>query len=403
MANQPIIEKHTSRSTSIKQGTASQTREYSLRGYADEDAALSALTAYAPTAISVSGAGLTVDDINLRTIVAYEAAGAESVMEATISYTTPDVQDKRPPVTPSDPELVSGDFASRTTYVQLADKQLNAYYHGYVANANGRGRRSGWYTSESGVGDASGKQAYPSWEGNQIGKDSRQSLPMGCEKNIAASTFSITKVFSGATVTNAWLYARMSQVWTMNNAVFRGLAARTTMMTGMQSDQRATGDWDITFNFEFRPYVQMSIPSPRVADVNFLSDDSYDTSGFDGNTFPLQGFYNSAASGTTHSSGVVNRYVLGSLTDSFFQASQSDLIVPPSSNTQEYFEFSAWDYFYLKTRQADTEVVAGDFGDGINAGASGYTNSQKSSLTATGFSISRIYKESNFGLLGIGT
>ena len=47
MANQPIIEKHTSRSTSIKQGTASQTREYSLRGYADEDAALSALTAMA--------------------------------------------------------------------------------------------------------------------------------------------------------------------------------------------------------------------------------------------------------------------------------------------------------------------------------------------------------------------
>lgn len=403
MSNQPITEKHGSRATNIKQGTATQSRLYTLRGYSDESAVISAVLAYAPAAVTVQALTMQVDDVDVRTLVAYDAAGAESLYECTVNYTTPDLQDKRPPVEPTDPELVSGDFAARTTYVQLADKQLNAYFHGFVPNANGKGRRSGWYTSESGVGDASGQHAYPSWESNQIGKDSRQSLPMGCEKNIAASTFSVTKVVAAATVTNAWLYARMSQVWTMNNGTFRDLAARTTMLTGMQSNQRASGDWDITYNFEFRPYVQMSIPSPKITDANLLSDDSYDTSGFDGNESTLQGFYNPRMSGTTHSGGVVNRYVNSSLSDSYFQATQSDIIALPATDSQEYFEFSAWDYFYLKTRQIDTDVEIGDFGDGINAGASGFTNAQKSSLTASGFSISRIYKETSFALLGIGT
>ncbi len=412
MSNQPITEKHGSRATNIKQGTATQSRLYTLRGYSDESAVITAVLAYAPAAVTVQALTMQVDDVDVRTLVAYDAAGAESLYECTVNYTTPDLQDKRPPVEPTDPELVSGDFASRTTYVQLADKQLNAYFHGHIdtqgTNATGkRARRSGWYTSESGIGDAAGKFAYPSYEGNQIGKDSRQSLPMGCEKNIAASTFSVTKVVAAATVTNAWLYARMSQVWTMNDSTFRDLAARTTMLTGMQSSQRASGDWDITYNFEFRPYVQMSLPSPKLPNAQLTGAGSYDTSGFDGNASTLQGYYNPIVSSTSHSGGRINEWVgsTGSQVEqnTFFNYADSDIIVPPANNQQTYFEFSAWDYFYLKTRQADTEVAIGDFGDGINAGASGYTNAQKSSLTASGFSISRIYKETSFALLGIGT
>lgn len=400
MSNQPITEKHSSRHTSIKQGTVTQSRHYTCRGHVDETAVISAIVSYAPASLSVSGLGMTIDDIDVKTIVAYQAT-TESVYDVTVNYTTPDLQDKRPPVTPSDPELVSGDFASRTTYVQLAKKQLNVYYHGHKETRTVGGqdvaRKSGWYTSESDVGAAANRHAYPSWEGNQIGKDSRQSLPMGCEKNIAASTFTVTTVVAAATVTNTWLYNRMSQVWTMNNAVFRGLAARTTMLTGMQSNQRASGDWDITFNFEFRPYVQMSLPSPYLPLDLRSSAGSYDSTG-DG-----LGYYNPRVSSTTQANGKVNQYVNGGLQDTFFPSASSDIIVYPPSDTQNYFEFSAWDYFYLKTRQNDTEVVTGDFGDGINAGASGYTDAQKSSLEATGFSISRIYDETDFSLLGIGT
>lgn len=401
MSNVPITEKHSSRATSVKQSTATQSRQYTCRGQADESAVITAITAYAPSSVSVAGYNLTVDDIDVKTLVAYEAT-TDSMYEVTVNYTTPDLQDKRPPVTPSDPELVSGDFASRTTYVQLAKKQLNAYYHGHKDSRTVDGqdvaRKSGWYTSESYVGDAANKHAYPSWEGNQIGKDSRNALPVGCEKNIAASTFTVTKVMPAATVTNAWLYARMSQVWTMNNATFRDLAARTTMLTGMQSNQRASGDWDITYNFEFRPYVQMSLPSPYLPFDLRSSSGSYDSTGNG------LGYYNPRVSSTTQNDGKVNQYVSnGVLQDTFFPSSSSDIIVHPSSDTQEYFEFSAWDYFYLKTRQNDTEVQIGDFGDGINAGASGYTDAQKSSLEATGFSISRIYDETSFSLLGIGT
>jgi hypothetical protein len=332
---------------------------------------------------------MTIDDIDVKTVVAH-AATTDSVYDVSVNYTTPDLQDKRPPVSPSDPELVSGDFASRTTFIQLAKKQLNAYFHGKISNV----RRSGWYTSESGLGDALNRHAYPAYEGNQIAKDHRNALPMGCEKNIAASTFTVTKVMAAATVTNAWLYARMSQVWTMNNATFRSLAARTTMLTGMQSSQRASGDWDITYNFEFRPYIQMQVESPSLSTSNkdaYQFDSSYDHLTLE------SGFYNPRRSGTTQNGGDTGA---GNL---FFPAIGSDFITYPASTQQEYFEFSAWDYFYLKTRQTDMDVKAGDFGDGINAGASGYSSSQKSALAASGFSISRIYDETDFSNFGIGT
>ncbi len=428
MSNVPITEKHSSRATSVKQSTATQSRQYTCRGQVDESAVITAITAYAPSSVSVAGYSLTVDDIDVKTLVAYEAT-TDSLYEVTVNYTTPDLQDKRPPVTPSDPELVSGDFASRTTYVQLAKKQLNAYFHSGKSEKTKKAkhpsvnsgnrydqklqRKQGWYTSESDVGDASGKHAYPSWEGNQIGKDSRNALPMGCEKNIAASTFTVTKVMPAATVTNAWLYARMSQVWTMNNATFRDLAARTTMLTGMQSAQRASGDWDITYNFEFRPYVQMSLPSPTLRQSQMFTQ-GFDTAGTAGSADYDQGYYNPIMSGTTKGGGWINDYEIGenaALDLAYFPASQSDIIVEPASATQEYFEFSAWDYFYLKTREVQTEVTIGDFGDGIDAGASRrgtkadapLTEEEKASLTTTGFSISRIYDETNFGLLGIGT
>jgi hypothetical protein len=428
MSNEPITERHSSRSTSVKQGTATQSRQYTCRGHADESAVVSAVVAFAPTAVSVSGLGMTIDDIDVKTVVAYEAT-TDSLYEVTVNYTTPDLQDKRPPVEPSDPELVSGDFAARTTYVQLAKKQLNAYFHTMKPPKTKKARHSsvnngakydqklertqGWYTSESGIGDASGRQAYPEWEGNQIGKDSRNHLPMGCEKNIAASTFTVTKVIAAATVTNAWLYARMSQVWTMNNATFRGLAARTTMMTGMQSSQRASGDWDITYNFEFRPYVQMSLPSPTLR-IDQMFEQGFDSAGGVGSATYDQGFYNPTMSGTTRGGGWINNYKIeedAAYEPKFFPADLSDIIVEPASPTQEYFEFSAWDYFYLKTREVQTQVTIGDFGDGIDAGASragknadaDLTEEDKTSLTSTGFSISRIYDETDFSNLGIGT
>lgn len=71
----------------------------------------------------------------------------------------------------------------------------------------------------------------------------------GLEVAAASDTFSVTKIFPEATVTNAWLKARLAQRNTINDAVFRGLDIGDVWFNSFSGHQQSDNRWPITFNF----------------------------------------------------------------------------------------------------------------------------------------------------------
>lgn len=75
----------------------------------------------------------------------------------------------------------------------------------------------------------------------------------GLDINVPTGSFTVSTVIDGATVTNDWLKGRFEQIWTVNDAEFRSWPRGCVALTGMDTRQRADGNWEIDYSFQIQP------------------------------------------------------------------------------------------------------------------------------------------------------
>lgn len=75
----------------------------------------------------------------------------------------------------------------------------------------------------------------------------------GHDINVRTGSFTVSTVIDKDIVTNDWLKARFEQIWTINNANFRGWEVGCVALTGMDTRQRADGNWEIDYTFAIQP------------------------------------------------------------------------------------------------------------------------------------------------------
>jgi hypothetical protein len=75
----------------------------------------------------------------------------------------------------------------------------------------------------------------------------------GLEVNVPTGSFTVSTVISKDVVTNEWLKARFEQIWTTNNATFRSWPRGCVALAGMDTRQRADGNWEIDYSFQIQP------------------------------------------------------------------------------------------------------------------------------------------------------
>ena len=90
--------------------------------------------------------------------------------------------------------------------------------------------------------------------GNRIEYNPKTGEVKGTTKKQRVSFITISKLYSNATVTNAWLKDREDFLFTLNLATFRDREAETVQFVGLKLVQRDVGgDWKVVFNFISAP------------------------------------------------------------------------------------------------------------------------------------------------------
>lgn len=74
----------------------------------------------------------------------------------------------------------------------------------------------------------------------------------GVELNARTGQFSVEVVLDEATVDNDWIKDRYYQIWTVNDAAFRGWPAGDVALAGINGTQRSDGSWVIEYTFQLR-------------------------------------------------------------------------------------------------------------------------------------------------------
>jgi hypothetical protein len=75
----------------------------------------------------------------------------------------------------------------------------------------------------------------------------------GTEIYKRTGSFTVSTVLPESLVDNDWLKERFKQVWTINNANFRGWEAGEVALTSMDIRQRSDGNWEIDYSFQISP------------------------------------------------------------------------------------------------------------------------------------------------------
>ena len=234
-----IEEKQESRTMTYTAESGSTTREYHLFDYVDTSDALAALVDYVPNDIYVHNYLCILPEFEISPVF---SDPERTLYEATATWKTADIAsgggggDDSPddPKEPEDPTSFSFAFSGLTEVIQQSVRQeLGSLSDGSVQfNTDGSSK---------------------SWSSAWLNKQHPDLPPEGVEVNRPITTISAKTVVSGYIATNDWFRNRMAQVWTTNDAVWRGLEKHCVMFTGMDGTKRGDGHWDITYNFEYRP------------------------------------------------------------------------------------------------------------------------------------------------------
>jgi len=211
---------------------STKTRTFEI--YAAGDAAAYALLkAYAPAFDQVDGIFLTgTPSYKLDTIRAVN--GGIQVYRATVEYKHAGRDEQTASaneLTETGREKVTCSFTSTSTTVTTALKQTK-----YGAEARD-------------VGKAVNVQYNGEVEGHEI--------------NVPVGTFTVSTVIDSGTVTNEWLKDRFKQIWTTNEADFRSWPPGCVALTGMDTRQRADGNWEVDYSFAVQPPEEID----RIGDV----------------------------------------------------------------------------------------------------------------------------------------
>ena len=224
MATPHIIETQSSRKLSFEADKASTSREYLLVDYTHSQAALAALTSYVPATIQVGNYICVLPKFKVSPML---DDPERTVFKGTVSWATPESSDSggEDPQEPEDDTSFSFSFASMED-VKLYSNQQVTYRPGKPASAS----------VESG-----------------INKQHVDAMPEGMSINKAIVTITAKTVIAGNVASNQWFKDRLDQVWTLNASTWRSLPARSVAFTGLQGEARSDGNWNITYNFEYRP------------------------------------------------------------------------------------------------------------------------------------------------------
>lgn len=219
-----IKESQSSRKLSYEAEKASTSREYHLVDYADSQAALSALVGYVPQSIVVGNYICVLPKFSISPVL---DDPERTVFKGSVSWESPsaDSGGGDEPQEPEDDTSFSFSFASMEDVKLYSDNQ-KTYLPGKPPEAN----------VESG-----------------INKQHVDAMPEGMAINKAIVTITAKTVISGNVATNQWFKDRLDQVWTLNESTWRSLPPRSVAFTGLQGDYRSDGNWNITYNFEYRP------------------------------------------------------------------------------------------------------------------------------------------------------
>lgn len=216
--------------------SVSEDRSFTMKNYSDEDSAISALLADQPATKTVQGLHLVRTGCEMQP----ELADAERTLyrakmtwvSSKLAGGNPDGSEDEPEVDPgqvNDQSKRSFDFSSRETV------QIYAV-GGQISHRIG-----------------SGGTAFPNTGyGTGINKDSDDLVPEGVPVNAESCTFSFTKVVSKSIAQGEWFRERLDQDWTLNAAEFFGFPARTVALVGVTGEYLNSGDFLITYKFEYR-------------------------------------------------------------------------------------------------------------------------------------------------------
>ncbi len=217
-----ITESQKSRKLNYSADSASTSRVYHLVDYTDSQAALSALTAYVPATITVGNYLCSTPTYEVMPVL---DDPDRTIFKASVTWKTPESSGGGDePLEPTDDTSFTFSFSSIQDVKLYSDDQTT-------------------YTT---VGSSTTAE-------NGINRQHSDAMPAGIEINKPIVTFDAKTVISGATATNAWFKDRLDQVWTLNNATFRSLPARSVAFVGLSGSRRTDGNWDITYSFEYRP------------------------------------------------------------------------------------------------------------------------------------------------------
>ena len=219
-----IKESQSSRKLSYEAEKASTSREYLLVDYVDSQAALAALTSYVPQTILVGNYICSLPKFSISPVL---DDPERTVFKGSVRWESPsaDSGGGDEPQEPGDDTSFSFSFASMEDVKLYSDSQ-KTYLPGKPPAANVE---------------------------NGINKQHVAAMPEGMSINKAIVTITAKTVISGNVASNQWFKDRLDQVWTLNESTWRSLPPRSVAFTGLQGDLRSDGNWNITYNFEYRP------------------------------------------------------------------------------------------------------------------------------------------------------
>ena len=220
-----IKESQKSRKLNYKAESASTTREYLLVDYVDSQAALAALTSFIPLSIVVGNYLCVLPEYQITPVL---DDPERTVFKGVVTWNSPDSDSGggEDPQEPEDDTSFSFSFASMEDVKLYSDDQKT---YGPDSNVPATNKEDG------------------------INRQHPDAMPEGMAINKAIVTITAKTVISGSVATNQWFKDRLDQVWTLNNSTWRSLPPRSVAFTGMQGDRRSDGNWNITYNFEYRP------------------------------------------------------------------------------------------------------------------------------------------------------
>ena len=218
-----VKESQKSRKLNYSLDSASTTRVYHCVDYTDSQAALTALTSVVPSSIIVGNYTCVLPEFEISPVL---DDPQRTIFKASVKWATPDQSSGAgdEPKEPTDDTSFTFSFSSISDVKLYSSSQTS-----YLAD----GATS---TSEEGI-----NRQHP------------DATPEGVEVNKGIVTFEAKTVIAAATATDSWFKDRLDQVWTLNNATFRSLPARSVAFTGLSGSRRTDGNWDITYSFEYRP------------------------------------------------------------------------------------------------------------------------------------------------------